>query len=137
MNEESVMEILHSGGYSLVIWNNGIHTFTGRGVSDLYRIYTGEKELLDGAVVADKIIGKGAAALMALGKVSEIFTDTISAPALSLLKDCSIPVSFQTVVPNIINRRGDGLCPVETLCLECVTPAECLPLIEQFMKGKK
>ena len=131
------MEILRSGGYSLVIWNNGIHTFTGRGVSDLYRIYTGEKELLHGAVVADKIIGKGAAALMALGKVSEIFTDTISAPALSLLKDCGIPVSFQTVVPNIINRRGDGLCPVETLCLECVTPAECLPLIERFMTEKK
>lgn len=137
MNEESVMEILHSGGYSLVIWNNGIHTFTGRGVSDLYRIYNEQEELLHGAVVADKIIGKGAAALMALGKVSEIFTDTISAPALSLLKDCGIPVSFQTVVPNIINRRGDGVCPVETLCLECVTPAECLPLIERFMMGKK
>lgn len=137
MNEESVMEILHSGGYSLVIWNNGIHTFTGRGVSDLYRIYIGEKELLDGAVVADKIIGKGAAALMALGKVSEIFTDTISAPALSLLNDGGIPVSFQTVVPNIINRRGDGLCPVETLCRECATPAECLPLIERFMNEKK
>ena len=74
---------------------------------------------------------------MALGKVSEIITDTISSPALSLLKDSGIPVSFQTVVPNIINRRGDGLCPVETLCLECATPAECLPLIEGFMKEKK
>lgn len=137
MTAEQVMEILHSGGYSLVIWNNGIHTFTGRGVSDLYRIYNEQKGLLDGAVVADKIIGKGAAALMALGKVSEIITDTISSPALSLLKDSGIPVSFQTVVPDIINRRGDGLCPVETLCLECATPAECLPLIEGFMKEKK
>lgn len=137
MKLERLMEILHTGGYSLVIRNNSIHTFTGRGVSDLYRIYNERKELLEGAEVADKIIGKGAAALMALGKVSEIITDTISAPALSLLKGCGIPVSFQTVVPNIINRRGDGLCPVETLCVECVTPAECLPLIERFMMEKK
>lgn len=130
------MEILRSGGYSLVIQNDGLHTYTGRGVSDLYKIYSREKELLQGASVADKIVGKGAAALMALGGVSEVITDVISSSALSLLDTCGVSVRFQKEVPAIINRKGDGICPVEELCKDCRTPEECLPLIERFMSDK-
>lgn len=136
MTSENLMEILHSGGYSLVIQNNGLHTYTGRGISDLCKIYRQEKELLHGASVADKIVGKGAAALMALGDVSEVITDVISSSALSLLEVCGVSVSYQKVVPNIINRRGDGICPVEELCMQCRTPEECLPFIERFMSDR-
>lgn len=136
MTAERLMEILRSGGYSLVIQNDGLHTYTGRGVSDLYKIYSREKELLQGASVADKIVGKGAAALMALGGVSEVITDAISSSALSLLDTCGVSVRFQKEVPAIINRKGDGICPVEELCKDCRTPEECLPLIERFMSDK-
>lgn len=136
MTAERLMEILRSGGYSLVIQNDGLHTYTGRGVSDLYKIYSREKELLQGASVADKIVGKGAAALMALGGVSEVITDVISSSALSLLDTCGVSVRFQKEVPAIINRKGDGICPVEELCKDCRTPEECLPLIERFMSDK-
>lgn len=136
MTTDRLIDILHSGHYSLVISNDGLHTYTGRGVADLYHVYRHERELLQGASVADKIVGKGAAALMALGGVADVTTDVISAPALSLLEECGIKVSYTKVVANIINRKGDGICPVEHLCSECNTPAECLPLIEQFMSDK-
>lgn len=136
MTAENLMDILHSGGYSLVIRNNGIHTYKGRGISDLYKIYRQEKDLLNGASLADKIVGKGAAALMALGNVSEVITDVISSSALSLLEVSGISVRFQNVVPNIINHRGDGICPVEVLCMECRTAEECLLFIERFMSDK-
>lgn len=136
MTANEAKDILQAGGYTLVIWNNGLHTFNGRGISDLYRIYKFEKELLHGAIVADKIIGKGAAALMALGDISEVITDVISFSALSLLEVCGISVSFQKAVPNIINRKGERICPVEQLCAECQTPKGCLPFIERFMSDK-
>ena len=136
MTTQNLMDILHSGNYSLVVLNNGLHTYSGRGIADLYHLYMHHRELLHGASVADKIVGKGAAALMALGGVADVTTDVISTPALSLLEGCGIPVSYSKVVANIINRKGDGICPVEHLCSECNTPAECLPLIEQFMSDK-
>ena len=40
-------------------------------------------------------------------------------------------------VPHIINRAGDGICPVERLCAGARTAAECLPLIEGFLTAGK
>ena len=96
-----------------------------------------EPELLDGAFVADKVVGKGAAALMAAGRVRELFADVVSHAALELLNGAGIPVSYTVAVPHIINRAGDGICPVERLCAGARTAAECLPLIEGFLTASK
>lgn len=64
---EELINLLHTGGYSCVIANEGkIRTFTQRGVADLYDLLTREPEFLKGALIADKVVGKGAAALMIL-----------------------------------------------------------------------
>lgn len=66
---EELIDLLHSGGYSCVIANKGkVRTFTQRGVADLYDLLTQEPEFLKGAMIADKVVGKGAAA----SKVSSI-----------------------------------------------------------------
>ena len=81
-----LVSLLHEGGYSLVLQKDGkIHTFSERGVADLYRLRSENPELLQGAFLADKVVGKGAAALMILGGVAELHADVISEPALSLL----------------------------------------------------
>ena len=67
---EELINLLHTGGYSCVIDNEGkIRTFTQRGVADLYDLLTREPEFLKGALIADKVVGKGAAALMILGGI--------------------------------------------------------------------
>ena len=63
-----IVDILHQGNHSLVVSNGTVSVFDGRGVSDLYRILNEDPSLLDGADIADKVVGKGAAALMLLGK---------------------------------------------------------------------
>lgn len=132
-----LIDRLRDGRHSLVIGHGGvIHTFDGRGIADLYRLLHDGRSLLCGASVADKVVGKGAAALMALGGVSELFAEVISTSALSMLTECGIPVGFGREVPHVINRQGDGICPVERLCQACATPEECLPLIEKFMSSK-
>ena len=65
---EELIDLLHSGGYSCAIANGDIiRTFTQRGVADLYDLLTQEPDFLKGALIADKVVGKGAAALMILG----------------------------------------------------------------------
>ena len=69
---EKLINLLHTGGYSCTIANGGkIRTFTQRGVADLYDLLTQEPEFLKGALIADKVVGKGAAALMILGGIKE------------------------------------------------------------------
>ena len=111
--------------------------FRERGVKDLYRLLEEEPELLDGAFVADKVVGKGAAALMILGGVGELHADVISRPARRLLAASPVHVSYTLEVPYIVNRTRTGQCPVETLCRDCATAAEALPLIRNFIEGQK
>ena len=87
--------------------------------------------------IADKVVGKGAAALMVLGGVEGLFADVVSRPALELLAGAGIAVEYTVVVPNIVNRAGTGTCPVEQLCAGAASAAECLPLIEGFMQKMK
>ena len=57
---EKLINLLHTGGYSCTIANGGkIRTFTQRGVADLYDLLTQEPEFLKGALIADKVVGKG------------------------------------------------------------------------------
>lgn len=130
----SVIDRLHREKCSCVISNGcGLTVCHERGVMDLYRLLTQEPERLRDTFVADKVVGKGAAALMILGGVRELYADLISRPALGLLDSEGVEVSFADVVPNILNRTQTGFCPVETLCSECRTAAQCLPLIEKFI----
>ncbi len=134
----TLIEILEKENCSLVIRSQGKEQcYWQRGVADLLQLLHEEPEVLHNAQLADKVVGKGAAALMALGGVREVYARTISQPALSLLKDAGITVSYQQCVEHIINRAGTDWCPVEKLCCNASTPEECLPLIEAFVASKK
>lgn len=133
MMMDKLVRILQDGNHSLVVASDGIRTFDGQGISDLYGLLTEHPDWLRDASVADKVVGKGAASLLILGGVRELFAGVISASALGLLEDSGISLRFAEKVPYIINRKGDGLCPVEALCKDCKTAAECLPFIQDFI----
>lgn len=121
-------------GHSLAVRNHGeTRVYDGRGIIDLYRLVTGT-DFLCGADVADKVVGKGAAALMILGGVKRVHALTVSRQALALFADSTATVSYDTAVDAIINRSGTGPCPVESLCADCSTAEQCLPLITTFVE---
>lgn len=129
---------LYAEGCSCVVRNGEIvRSFHQRGVSDLWRLLHEEPDVLRGAFVADKVVGKGAAALMAVGGVRRLYARTVSRPALELLAAAGIPVEYETVAEHIINRAGTGICPVEQLCADARTPEECLPRIGEFIRRMK
>ncbi len=129
-----LLEQLRAGGFSCVIRNKGhVYTFSQRGVADLYDLYTCRPEILRGADVADKVVGRGAAALMALGGVRSLHAGVVSSPALALLRDAGVEVACEQEVPYIINRAGTGRCPLET-ATEGLAGAEAMwPAIQAFV----
>ncbi|HIY88763.1 MAG TPA: DUF1893 domain-containing protein [Candidatus Bacteroides pullicola] len=136
MEKTDIISLLHAEGCSCVI-RKGTETriFHRRGVIDLFELYENDPAFMNGARLADKVIGKGAAALVALGGMAEVYADIISTPALNVLRRAGIPVRFGQEVPHIINRKKDGRCPLETACDGLDTPEEMLPAIRKFVEG--
>jgi hypothetical protein len=129
---KELIQLLHDGKHTLVVANGEIRTFDNRGVMDLYRLFESHPDFLSGASIADKVVGKAAASLMALGQIKELYTDVISQPALDLLTACGITSEYRILVPHVMNRTKSGWCPLETRCFPCETPEACYRQIKEF-----
>ena len=135
---EKLIKLLHNGNYSCVVENfDEVFTFTGKGVSDLYDMVKNKPCFLQNARIADKVIGKGAAALMILGGVKEIYADVISLSALMLLREAGLDADFRQIVPFIWNRGKTDWCPLERICYNETSAKAILPLIDEFIINLK
>ena len=80
---QQLQEILHSGECNCVVRKDSeIRTFNERGIAALHSLLNSEPTLLDGAEIADTIVGKGAAALMVKGGVKSLYAEVISQSGL-------------------------------------------------------
>lgn len=94
------------------------------GVAPLTDWLQKDPELLRGASVADRVIGKAAALLMLYGGVKEVYADVISEHAALCLGERCVPFYEGERVPCIVNRTRTGMCPMEKLCLDTNLPRE-------------
>ena len=133
--KQQLIDRLHAEGCSCVIYNNDhTHLFHKRGVQDLHQLLRTSPDTLRGAMIADKVVGKGAAVLMTAGGVRWVYADVISQSALELLLTHNIEAEYGRVVHNIINRAGTDICPVEKLCMQCEDIEDALTLIDEFIE---
>ncbi|MCS5420975.1 MULTISPECIES: DUF1893 domain-containing protein [Psychrilyobacter] len=104
-----------------------------RGIKPALEFFFLGKETTQGSSVADRIIGKGAAMVLSLCCCKELYGGVISRDALASLKKGGQTVQWGTVVPYIINRRGDGMCPLEKLLSNTEDPQVGLDIIKKFL----
>ena len=93
--------------------NKIIMTENGRGISPLLVIYDKNKGNLRDTVVVDKVIGRATAAIAICGKVKHVHAEVMSKDAVEFLKEYGISSSQTLLVPRILNRKRNGLCPME------------------------
>ena len=111
---DAARHMLTDGGYTCVFLADGEeYCSKERGVKPLITLLSLEKQF-DNAVAADKTVGAGAAHLYVLLGVRALWANVISDAAIKILEDSAIEVFFGERVPHIINRRGDGICPIES-----------------------
>ena len=129
--EQAKSTLISSASTIAVVSNGEVFTSQERGVKPLLYLLKEKKGFLKGASVADKVIGKAAALLMALGEIKEVHTLIISEPAIKVFEKYNIPCFYDKKVTRIVNRAGDGLCPMETLCLDVDEPKEAFTKIKE------
>lgn len=70
-------------------------------------------ENLENFSLADRIVGKAVAMLVVYSKIREVYAEVLSEKGEEVLKKHNIKYSYKTLTENIINRKGDDICPME------------------------
>lgn len=124
-------KILEDGGYTCVIVKGDkVYTSFERGVKPLLDLIDcGEK--LEGSSASDKVVGRAAAYLYTLLGVSEVYACTISETATAVFEEYGVTFSYSVLTKTIINRKGDGICPMEDAVKDCSDPNEALCAIRK------
>ncbi|NMB11357.1 MAG: DUF1893 domain-containing protein [Firmicutes bacterium] len=130
---------LLEGQYSLVIVKQGKLLFTSRdqGIKPIYSAVTQLGEILKGAVLADRVIGKAAAMLCSLAQVKSVYAELISSKAMEALNEAGIDLEYNKTCPYILNRSQDGMCPIEKLAASIDDGELLLKAIGQFLKDRE
>ena len=129
--------ILESGDYTCVLTDGTtVYTSTLRGVKPLVQ-FVESGSIPSGLFAADKVVGKATAYLYVLLRVREVYAQIISEPAVEVLQAHEIPVRYGKKVSNIINRKGDGICPFEAAVMEITEPVMAYDAILHKMQEMK
>ncbi|MGN0667311.1 MAG: DUF1893 domain-containing protein [Huintestinicola sp.] len=108
--EQAVKEL---EGHSVCFCKSGkIISCDGRGISPLMKLIEENAEL-KGFSAADLIVGKAAAMLFVRLGIISVYGKVMSVKGRDYLEAHGIQCSFGVLTDSIINRRGDGICPME------------------------
>lgn len=121
---EKANHIFADGEYTLVlVKGDKIFTSKKSGVAPMLGFIESKTDLQD-FCASDKIVGKAAAMLFALAGVKTVHAQVLSRAAEETLRHFGIDYSADTVCENIINRRGDDICPMEKAVIDEVDPGQ-------------
>jgi hypothetical protein len=94
------------------------------GVSGFMEAVEELKEKLDGASVADRVVGKAIALLCVYVNVRAVYAATISKAAKALLEGNSVYLEWDSLVENILGADKSKTCPFEQLVDRIADPAD-------------
>ena len=124
-------------GAAVVVAKSGVIVAEerGRGLKPLVRLLDDGK--LGGALVVDKVIGRAAAAICAVGGTKKVVTPLAGAGAEKLLAERGITLLARRTVPLVLNRDKSGSCPMEAAVKDLDDPAKMLEAIRTTMEKLK
>jgi len=136
--ENEAMKMIKSGIKTCVVVKNKkiISAESAKGICHILKLK--ESGILKDSFVADTVIGKAAAMVFSLAKVRSCYGHSMSESALKWLNEHNIDVSYNTLTPNILNRTGDGICPMEETVMDVDDEEKAIMLLkEKVLKLKK
>lgn len=89
-----------------------------------------------GASLADKVVGKAVALIVVQAGIAAVDTPLASQGAAQVLAAQGIALHTASVVPQILNRRGDAPCPLEQLTQPFEAPEPALAKLREFFAAR-
>lgn len=130
-------KILNEKNYTLCAVKNGQVVYHSRlkGITPLYLVYKNALDLTF-CVCVDRVVGLGAAYIYTRLYVKYVHANIMSKDAYTYLSDHHIGVSADDQVEGIVNRSGDGFCPVETIAKRSNNFKDFIKQVDEFLESK-
>jgi hypothetical protein len=110
------------------------------GISGVLNAIEKFKYRLNGASVADKVVGRAIALLFVYAKVKSVYASTLSGEAKRVLEENAVYVEWESLVANILSVNGKETCPFEKLAAQFPDPNEAYARLRalqtSFNKGR-
>lgn len=100
-----------------------------KGLAPLLKPLRENPDFFEDAVIVDRVIGKSAAFLLIKGRIKKLHALILSQHALDLLNQHQIPVTYDKLVPYIINNTNTGMCPMEASVLHETDPDKAMQIL--------
>lgn len=111
---DKAKELLKQDNHTFVaVSDRDVYTSSMHGIVPIISKVEEDALYFKGYYVADKVIGKSAAMLLIRSQIACLYAEVLSEHAKNILDEYHIPYSYHTIVPYIINRTKDGMCPME------------------------
>lgn len=104
-----------------------------KGIGFVASLCNDKKDLSQGAA-ADKIVGKAAAMLFVFLGIKCVHAQTLSEGAIRVFEEYGVEYSYDVITTAIVNRKGDGLCPMEMAAKFAQTPEETLAAVNKKLE---
>lgn len=137
MNDvERAAQFLLKGATFALVKDNEIFSTDRNGIAPLLELAEQGKNLT-GFSAADKIVGKAAALLYCYMGVEQVYAEVMSRAAGSVFDKNGVKYSYGTLTNYIVNRKGDGMCPMESAVLNTDAPAEAVCALRKTLDNLK
>jgi len=133
-----LMRGLLDAGRAAVVSRDGkvVLELEGRGVKPILDALDADADVFAGAVVADRIVGRAAAAIYVVGRASAVIAPVVSQGAARLLGEHGVCVLADVAVPFIVNRSGTGMCPMDANTADLNDPSAIVSELRRLQSKK-
>jgi hypothetical protein len=130
---------LHQKELTLIIVKNGAVLFeTGsHRISGFLGAIEQFGVRLEGASVADRVVGKAIALLCVYTGIREVYAEVLSRKAQAVLEENGIPCQWKELVDTILDLNRNGVCPFEKAAAGISDPEAAYAAFKELLKSFK
>ena len=131
------MEMFENSDDSLIIVKDRriLLSKKGGGIGPLFDACCELGGQMKGSSIADKVVGKAAAALCVYAGIKRLYTPVLSSKAISLLEKNGIDYTTDKLTPGILNKDRSDFCPLEKMTEEEDEAERICDIVKGFVRG--
>ncbi len=135
-NLERAKQLLNNNKTCVLVCGDKVYDSEESGIKPMLNFIENNINL-KGFSVADKIVGKAAALLFVQAGITEVFAKTISKAGTEILNKFNIKFEYDILAEYIVNRKGDGICPMEQAVSDTDDPNKAYLLLRAKVEALK
>ena len=93
--------------------------------------------MLEGASVADRVVGKAISLLCVYAGIREVYAEVLSRKAKAVFEENEIPCEWKELVDDILDLNRSGVCPFEKAAADISDPERAYEAFKTLLKSLK